>query len=197
MIANETVAGQQPDRRDRAPAQGRARLRVTVITPVNQPREGYVVYEDTRRAAAGRRLERTLEALREAGIPAAGLRRRDRPGRRHPRRARPARAAARRDRRLDAPAARRSGWLRRNVVERIERAAGGLPVEHVVVDLEREDGGEANVLVVANETVVGEPLLEKIRERAAQGPVCVPDRLAAERRRRASTPRPSAACAAR
>ena len=91
----------------------------------------------------------------------------------------------------------RSGWLRRNVVDRIEDAAGGLPVEHVVVDLEREDGGEANVLVVANETVVGEPLLEKIRERAAKGPasfliVC---RRATRRARR--TPRPSAACAAR
>jgi hypothetical protein len=45
-----------------------------------------------------------------------------------------------------------------------------LPVEHVVVDLEREPGGETNVLVIANETVVGEPLLEKIRERAQQGP---------------------------
>src|SRR5204863_481961 len=31
----------------------------------------------------------------------------------------------------------RSGWLRKNVVERIEEAAGGLPVEHVVVDLDR------------------------------------------------------------
>ena len=40
----------------------------------------------------------------------------------------------------------------------------------MVVDLEREQGGDANVLVVANETVVGEPLLQKIRDRAAQGP---------------------------
>jgi hypothetical protein len=63
----------------------------------------------------------------------------------------------------------RSGWLRRDAVERIRSVAGSVPVEHVVVDLEREDGGEANVLVVANETVVGEPLLEKIRERARQG----------------------------
>ena len=65
----------------------------------------------------------------------------------------------------------KSGWLRRNVVERIKRAAGDIPVEHVVVDL-REDRGDAaaNVLVIANETVVGEPLLEKIRERARKGP---------------------------
>jgi hypothetical protein len=46
-----------------------------------------------------------------------------------------------------------------------------LPVEHVVVDLEKEARAEANVLVIANETVVGDALLEKIRERAAKGPV--------------------------
>jgi hypothetical protein len=40
----------------------------------------------------------------------------------------------------------------------------------VVVDLAKE-GGEANVLVVANETVVGKPLLDKIRERATRSPV--------------------------
>ena len=71
VIANETVAGESLiDALKRRAQEGP--LRVTVITPVNQPREGYVVYEDTRRAAAGRRLERTLQALREAGIPASG-----------------------------------------------------------------------------------------------------------------------------
>ena len=44
-------------------------LLVTVVCPVNQPREGYVVYEDTRRAAAGRRLNRTLDALHLALRP--------------------------------------------------------------------------------------------------------------------------------
>jgi len=168
VIANETVAGRSlieaiERRREEGP------VRVTVITPVNQPREGYVVYEDTRRAAAGRRLEQTLGVLRAEGIPASGLVVETDP------------VAATRDAlaQLEPPPdeiivsthpLQRSGWLRRNVVERIESAAGGLPVEHVVVDLEREPGGEANVLVIANETVVGEPLLEKIRERAQQGP---------------------------
>ena len=168
VIANETVAGRSlieaiERRREDGP------VRVTVITPVNQPREGYVVYEDTRRAAAGRRLEQTLGVLRAEGIPASGLVVETDP------------VAATRDAlaQLEPPPEeivvsthplQRSGWLRRNVVERIESAAGGLPVEHVVVDLEREPGGETNVLVIANETVVGEPLLEKIRERAQQGP---------------------------
>ena len=169
VIANETVAGRSlieaiERRRKDGP------VRVTVITPVNQPREGYVVYEDTRRAAAGRRLEQTLAALRAAGIPASG----------HVVETDP--VAATRDALatleprpdeivVSTHPQQRSGWLRRNVVDRIRDAAGGLPVEHVVVDLAREDGGDANVLVVANETVVGEPLLQTIRERAAKGRV--------------------------
>jgi hypothetical protein len=168
VIANETVAGKSliealEQRAKEGP------LRVTVVCPVNQPREGYVVYEDTRRAAAGRRLERTLSVLRGEGIAAAGLVVEADP------------VAAVRDAlaQLEPPVdqivvsthpRQKSGWLRRNVVERIERAAGGLPVEHVVVDLEQEADGEANVLVVANETVVGGALLDRIRERARQGP---------------------------
>ena len=53
VVANETVTG-----RKLIEAVERHRgedLRVTVIAPVNQPERGYVVYEDTRRAAAGRR----------------------------------------------------------------------------------------------------------------------------------------------
>lgn len=168
VIANETVAGESLiEALKLRSAQGP--LLVTVVCPVNQPREGYVVYEDTRRASAGRRLERTLEALRSEGIPASGLVVEADP------------VAAVRDAlvQLEPPPdeivvsthpRQKSGWLRRNVVERIERAAGGRPVEHVVVDLDQEAGGEANVLVVANQTVVGEPLLERIRERANQSP---------------------------
>src|SRR2546423_14513146 len=68
VVANETVTG-----RKLIEAVERHRgedLRVTVICPVNQPERGYVVYEDTRRAAAGRRLDRTLARLRDEGIPA-------------------------------------------------------------------------------------------------------------------------------
>jgi predicted deacetylase len=169
VIANETVAGKSLiEALKRRSEQGP--LRVTVITPVNQPREGYVVYEDTRRAAAGRRLERTLEALREAGIPASGLvveadpvaALRDALAQLEPR---PDEIV------VSTHPRQKSGWLRRNVIERMERASEGLPLEHVVVDLDEEGAdGETNVLVVANETIVGEPLLQKIRERAKQGP---------------------------
>jgi hypothetical protein len=62
-----------------------------------------------------------------------------------------------------------SRWLRRDAVEAMRRVAGARPIEHVVVDLAAERG-EKNVLVVANQTVLGEPLLARIRERAAEGP---------------------------
>jgi predicted deacetylase len=167
VIANETVAGQSLLEALRRRMDGD--LLVTVIAPVNQPREGYVVYEDTRRASAGRRLETTLEALRADGIKASGFvvdadpvaAVRDALAQLEPR---PDEIV------VSTHPRQRSGWLRRDVVERIRRAAGGIPVEHIVVDLEKEARAEANVLVVANETVVGEPLLNKIRERSAKGP---------------------------
>src|SRR5690349_82111 len=169
VIANETVAGQSLiEALEKRSTDGD--LLVTVICPVNQPREGYVVYEDTRRASAGRRLDKTLETLRSEDIKAAGFVVDADP------------VAAVKDALIQLEPKpteivvsthprQRSGWLRRDVVERIRRAAGGLPVEHVVVDLGKEASAEANVLVVANETVVGDPLLAKIRERAAQGSV--------------------------
>ncbi|HVM17392.1 MAG TPA: hypothetical protein VM290_07415 [Gaiellaceae bacterium] len=162
LIANETAAGTSliETVKERA-AEGAL---VTVVAPVNTPREGYVVYEDTRRAAAGRRLDRTMAALRNAGVAAHGFVVESDP------------VDAARDAlaTLEPPPTeilvathprQRSGWLRRDVVERIRRVARDIPVEHVVVDLAAGEG-EANVLVVANETVLDEQLLATIRERA-------------------------------
>ena len=141
-------------------------VHVTVLAPVNQPRQGYVVYYDTRRAAARRRLEKTLDLLRSAGIPADGIVVESDP------------VSALQDaiHQLEPDEVvvsthpqQKSGWLRRNAVEQMRRVAGDLPFHHVVVDLAAEHG-PANVLVVANQTVLGEPLLDKIRERARRSP---------------------------
>jgi len=166
VVANETVAGSSLTEALTRRAEA-GPLRVTVVCPVNHPREGYVIYEDTRRGAARRRLDRTLALLREHGIAADGF----------VLDADPVDAVRDAMRQLEpAPdevivsthPRSRSGWLRRNVVERIRRAVG-VPVEHVVVDL-RAEGGEANVLVVADETVVGRQLLDTIRARARRSP---------------------------
>jgi hypothetical protein len=167
VIANETVAGKALTQAlERRAAEGE--LQVTVVCPVNAPREGYVVYLDTRRAAARRRLDRTLEQLQAEWISADGFVVESDP------------VDAVRDAlaQLEPPVDEivvsthpeaRSGWLRRHVIERIRKVAGEVPVEHVVVDL-AEEGGQANVLVIANETVLGEPLLDAIKARAARSP---------------------------
>ena len=166
VIANETAASQTLLDAVRSEAGGEDR--VTVIAPVNEPSQGYVVYEDTRRASAGRRLDRTLKSLREDGITAQGF----------VVETGPVQAAkdalAQLEPAIDeiivsTHGAERSGWMRRNVVEEIERAAKGIPVRHVVVSGEREPG-DANILVIANQTVVSAELLDRIRKRAAQSP---------------------------
>jgi phosphopantetheine adenylyltransferase len=164
VVANETLPGKPlGDALRRRAEQGP--LSVTVLAPVNQPREGYVVYVDTRRAAAGRRLERTLAALRGDGIPAHGFVVECAPVDA----VRDELAQSDYDEVLIAThPQQRSGWTRRNVIEQVRRCAGDVPVEHVVVDLQREAGDETNVLVVANETVLGKPLLDKIRARAGE-----------------------------
>jgi hypothetical protein len=164
VIANETSASRTL--LDALRAEAGADDRVTVIAPVNEPNQGYVVYEDTRRASSGRRLERTLKALREAGVAAQGF----------VVETGPVQAAKDALAQLE-PAVdeiivsthgeERSGWMRRNVVQDIERAAGGIPVQHVTVA--RDEDEATNVLVLANQTVLSGELLDRIRERATKG----------------------------
>ena len=168
VVANETVTGHRLIEAIERRGTGGDELRVTVVAPVNQPERGYVVYQDTRRASAGRRLDRMLEVLRGESILADG----------YVVEADPVTAVRDALAQLDPPVddiivathpVAKSGWLRRNVVDRIRSCAGNVPVEHVVVDMSAEGGAAANVLVIANETVLGDPLLQKIRERAARG----------------------------
>jgi hypothetical protein len=164
VIANETAASDELLAALRSAATGDDRI--TVIAPVNEPNQGYVVYEDTRRASARRRLERTLKGLREAGMGAQGFVVETGPVQAVKD------ALAQLEPQIDrivvsTHGAERSGWMRRDVVAEVGRVAGGVPVEHVTVE---RAGAEANVLVVANQTVVSDELLARIKERAAKSP---------------------------
>ena len=166
VVANETLAGDELlDAVRRRAEQGP--IRAVVIAPVNEPSAGYVVYRNSRRATAGRRVDRMVAALRAAGIPAHGDVFEGGPI-----------AAAEDVLALEdvdelivsTHPEEKSGWLRRkNVLEELRRIAGDRPFQHVVSDVASRTG-QANVLVVANETVLGEPLLDRIRRRAAEGP---------------------------
>jgi hypothetical protein len=164
VVANETLTGDELLDAVRAKV-GDSDTLVVVIAPVNAPREGYVVYDNTRRAAAGRRLDRTLTGFREAGIAATGHVVDNDPL-----------AAVKDAIAIEEPDElivsthpdATSGWRRRNLLEEIRKAAGPIPVEHVVSDVAARTGAR-NVLVLANETVLGEPLLDRIREQASSG----------------------------
>jgi hypothetical protein len=166
VVANETVVSKALVDLIEERAAG-SDVVVTVLAPVNQPRQGYVVYYDTRRAAARRRLDRTLDLLRKAGVHADGIVVETDP------------VSALRDAIdqlqpdeviVSTHPRQKSGWLRRNAVEQMRRVAGDRRFQHVVVDLQADQGAETNVLVVANQTVLGAALLDKIRERAAKSP---------------------------
>ena len=136
VVANETVGGTALIDAVKKHAEG-GDVKVTVICPQNEPKGGWVIYDDAARGAADNRLQTTLAQLREIGIEADGEVMDPDPY-----------AAT-----MDAIHAfgadeviisthpeTRSGWMRKDLVSRIEEDSG-LPVEHVVVDLdaERED----------------------------------------------------------
>src|ERR1700738_4395100 len=114
VIANETAASQTLPAAVGGGAGGDDRG--PVFAPVSEPNQGYVVYEDTRRAAAGRRLDKTMKALREAGLAAQGFGADTGP-------VQAAKdALARLEPKVDeivvsTHSAERSGWMRRDVVQ--------------------------------------------------------------------------------
>ena len=141
-------------------------FRVCVVCPQNQPKSGYVIYDESVRSAAENRLRTTLAQLREVGIEAEGEIMDPDP------------FAAITDAVdhfkadeiiISTHPETRSGWLRKHLVDRVKEETG-LPVEHVVVDLDAERADVRRVLVVANQTVGGEPLIKKLKEEAAEAP---------------------------
>jgi hypothetical protein len=166
VVANETVAGRTllAALRERA-AEGP--VRVTVVCPQNAPKAGFVVYEESRRSSAERRLRRTLDLLHQAGIAARGAVVDPDP-------LHALRDALHEYAPVDEviisthPGALKSSWLRAGLIERARKVTD-VPVTHVEVDLASPRERE-HVLVLANQTIVGEPLIRAIRERAASSP---------------------------
>lgn len=165
VVANETVVGTELiDAVKRHASEGD--VSVHVISPQNTPKHGYVIYEDTVREAAETRLKMTVEALREAGIEATGEVEDPEPY--------SAIMDALGERDFDeiilsTHPETRSGWLRQGLVDRVQQASS-LPVEHVVVDLDTDRNTVMRTLVVANQTVGGEPLIRQLEELAEEAP---------------------------
>jgi hypothetical protein len=165
VVANETVAGRALIDAVKRHAEGEE-VHVHVICPQNQPKHGYVIYEDQVRDATQNRLEMTIALLREEGIEADGQVMDPDPY--------TAIMDALGEEEYDeiiisTHPETRSGWLRQGLVDRVHRASGR-PVEHVVVDLDADRDDVKRTLVVANQTVGGKELIEHLKHKAEDGP---------------------------
>jgi len=165
VVANETVAGKPLIEAVKRRAEGEE-VQVHVICPQNQPKHGYVIYEDHVRDATENRLQMTLAQLREEGIEADGQVMDPDPY--------SAIMDALGEEEYDeiiisTHPETRSGWLRQGLVDRVHRASGR-PVEHVVVDIDADRDDVKRTLVVANQTVGGHELIDHLKSKAEDGP---------------------------
>src|SRR3712207_2042630 len=165
VLASETIGGAPLlETVKRKAEQGDAKF--FVVVPQTRPRHGMVVYDDAVRDAAQVRVDLTRAFMEEEGIEGVGEIGDPDPF--------TAAMDAIGQHRIDEvivstrPAAP-SGWLRRDLPERIQEATG-LPVEHVVVDIDNEGLPFDVTLVVANQTLATDELSEYLTRKAKEGP---------------------------
>jgi hypothetical protein len=161
-VANRTLGGAKLYERVRElNAEGDVRFRLVV--PQSKPTAGLVIYDEAVRESAQVRVDLAMSLLASEGIQASGevgdpdpfFATMDAIGEQRPDLIV-----------LSTHPASQSGWLRRDLIERIHNASG-LPVEHIVTDLETEGLPFGVTLVVANKTSTGEELIEHLRAKAA------------------------------
>jgi len=139
--------------------------RFRLVVPASNPSAGLVIYDEAVRESAQVRIDLALSALNDEGLEATGE-----VGDADPFSATMDAVAASRPSEIivSTHPAQSSGWLRRDLIERI-RNATGLPVEHVVVDIEHEGLPFKATLVIANKTSGGDELIAHLKELAADG----------------------------
>jgi hypothetical protein len=165
IVANETLGGRSLIEAIRKRV-AEGEVRFVLVVPQNRPRAGLVVYDDSVFDAAQTRVDLALEAARAEGIDAIGE-----VGDQDPYSAtidaihtyRPDEII------ISTYPATRSGWLRRDLIDRV-RDATGLPVEHVVADPDTEGLPFDVTLAVANRTAGGDELLEALKAKADAEP---------------------------
>jgi hypothetical protein len=164
VVANRTLGGTKLLEAVRArAAEGNVRFRLVV--PQSKPTAGLVIYDEAVHESAQVRVDLALSLVAGESIDATGE-----VGDGDPFLATMDAVAARRPDEIiiSTHPAVSSGWLRRDLIERI-RNATGLPVEHIVVDIEHEGLPFEVTLVLASKTLEGERLLERLQEKGAEG----------------------------
>src|SRR3954452_22501127 len=165
VLANETIGGKNLlDAIVARHEQGEARF--FIVVPRTRPKYGNVVYDDAVRSSAQVRVDLAVAFGEQKGIdPVGDVGDED-----------PFNAA------MDAIGEYRidevilsthpttsSGWMRRDLPERIREGAG-VPVKHVVVDIANEGLPFDVTLVVANQTAASDELVDCLKKLASESP---------------------------
>jgi hypothetical protein len=164
VLANETIAGKNLI--DKVLERRADDVTFHVVVPQARPRRGNVVYDEAVRDMAQVRVDLMLAFMRDNGIKGDGE-----VGDQDPFLAATDAVAAEGIDEIivsTLPAAT-SGWMRRDLPERLHESTG-LPVEHVVSDVVGEGLPFDVTLVAANVTVSSDELTARLRELAAESP---------------------------
>ncbi len=160
VVANETLGGREllDAVRERAGED----VRFVLCVPQNRPRAGLVIYDDAVFDAAQVRLDLALEVVRDMGIRAIGE-----VGDPDPYTATmdAVREYGPEEIIISTYPETRSGWLRRDLIERLSDSTG-LRVTHIVNDIDSEGLPFHVTLAVANRTASGDELLEALKAKA-------------------------------
>jgi hypothetical protein len=162
VVANRTLGGEKLLDAVRARTKaGDTRFRLVV--PQTKPSSGLVIYDEAVRESAQVRVDLALSTVAAEGIEATGE-----VGDEDPFLATMDAVAEHRPDEIivSTHPATHSGWLRRDLIARIENASG-LPVDHIVVDLDQEGLPFRVTLVVAAKTSSGEELIDYLERKAA------------------------------
>jgi hypothetical protein len=159
VIANETLGGQTLI--DTVLPRAERGDEFVVVVPAARPRHGDIVYLEAVQDAAQVRIDLAKSFMAEHGVTIEGEV--GDPDAFHAamdavREYHPAEII------VSTHPETRSGWLRKDLVEHL-REETGLPVHHVVTDLQTEGLPFKVTLVVANETVAGAELQKRLKDK--------------------------------
>jgi hypothetical protein len=161
VVANETLGGRTLIEAVRQRV-AEGDVRFVLVVPQTRPKAGLVVYDDAVFDAAQARVDLALEFVHAEGIQAVGE-----VGDPDPYTATidAVREYGPDEIIVSTYPETRSGWLRRDLIDRV-RNATGIPVDHVVADPDTEGLPFDVTLAVANRTASGDELLEALRAKA-------------------------------
>jgi hypothetical protein len=164
VVANRTLGGEKLLDLLRVRAQSVQDVSFRLVVPQSKPTAGLVIYDEAVRESAQIRIDLALTRAAQEGMRASGE-----VGDPDPFLATMDAIAMRRPDEIivSTHPTTQSGWLRRDLIERIHNASG-LPVEHVVTDLEREGLPFGVTLVIASKTSGGEELIERLRAKSSE-----------------------------